>query len=239
MNASSTSSNKQYAHITKSDKANNVKSLVTVHVRISFPTNHGIAYFVAYPYPMRPPKSRKAQNPLPIYPKELKTRLLDYGYTNRTMPERPYPNYGYRWMFAFRAALAKSGLLVPHSMFEYYQWRSAMLPYMKAECERINAIEDNRSELYRRASTEYDESRADYEAEAQSRGLYPTEVRFLQQNILTFAQAKLAPGTWWIVGTLKIPSLTYYWQIPVSVTGSEPQFLDLNENNALLIDGAW
>ena len=50
---------------------------------------------------------------------------------------------------------------------------------------------------------------------------------------------RLAGGPWYVTGTHKVPGLTYYWQLPVTVEPGETKEVELNESNALVIEGAW
>lgn len=198
--------------------------------------------FTFYPYPMMPPPAKQQHKALPETAKNgLKQMLLTSGYIQRTQATSAYPFNGWRWQYAFKAALRRSNLGVPHIMTEMYSWADEMIPYIKPEIVRLNLAEKERTQRYQRAREEYDETRVDIEAESVRKGLFPVEVRIQKFDGRTtrFGTARLAPGSWWLVGTHKVAGLTYYWNEPVEIHENQPKSVELTEASALLIEGGW
>ena len=211
--------------------------LSDVLVRVNVPHNlRAVETLSAYPYPVQPPRQKGSIRPLPTRDQGLKGYLLQSGYANRRGWDRPYPPFGWRWEYAYNAALRRSGRSVPHTMMAMYPWCNDMVKFVKPEVERANDAEKERQLRYSRAVEQYQKSYADLESEATRRGLYPCELRMSRAGQ---AQTRLAPGTWWIVGTHKVPGLTYYWQTPVTVTKGDTAQVLLTEANALVLEGGW
>jgi hypothetical protein len=220
-----------------------VDSNVPIRVTINVPHNKdAIREFTAYPYPVEPPLMKAQPKPLPDDPeKGLRGFVMNSGYTNRTQALQAYPYNGWRWQYAFQAALRKSGLGVPHIMSEMYTWTDEMLPYVVPECKRLNQAEKERLRRYRACSQDAQENHVDFESDAVRKGLFPTEVviqRFNGRQV-RFGNVKVAPGSWWIIGTHRVAGLKYYWNEPITVDEGQPNTVELNESNALLIEGGW
>lgn len=220
-----------------------VDTKVPLRVVINVPHNIDVRNdFTFYPYPMMPPKIRAQVKPLPETSKDgLRQQILNSGYVNRTQATTAYPYGGWRWQYAYKAALRRSGLGVPHLVTEMYSWADEMLPYVKPEVVRLNLAEKDRLKRYQRAKEEYDESRADIETESVRKGLFPVEVRLTKFDgkMTRFGNAKVLPGSWFLVGTHRTAGLTYYWNLPVEVDANQPKTVELNEANALLVEGGW
>ncbi len=198
--------------------------------------------FTFYPYPMMPPPAKQQHKALPETAKNgLKQMLLTSGYIQRTQATSAYPFNGWRWQYAFKAALRRSNLGVPHIMTEMYSWADDMIPYIKPEIVRLNLAEKERTQRYQRAREEYDETRVDVEADSIRKGLFPVEVRIqkFDGRVTRFGTARVLPGSWWLVGTHKVAGLTYYWNQPVEVQENQPKTVELTEASALLIEGGW
>ncbi len=217
---------------------------VPVKVVINVPHNiEAINEFTVYPYPMQPPRQKQQVKGLPETEKNgLRNMLITSGYTQRTQTSRAYPYGGWRWQYAYKAALRRSGLGSPHVVSEMYTWADEMMPYIKPECIRLNLAEKERTRLYQRAKEDYDETRVDSETESVRKGLFPVDVRIqkFDGRQTRFGTMKLLPGSWWLVGTHKVSGLTYYWNLPIVIDADEPpKTIELTEANAMVIEGAW
>lgn len=211
---------------------------VEVELRINVPHwTRTKEHFVAYPYPPKPPPIKKPYQPLPEKPKKLKSLLLATGYRTRRGSQHAYPHGGWRWRYAYNSALRHAGGRVPHTIIDMYPWTSSMVKYILPEVKRINAGEERRQQRYFKALTDYNRNHTDLKTEAIRTGLYPIGVHMYRRGAGRMA---LPEGTWWIVGNHKVPGLTYYWQIPVTVEpGRQVPLLTFTEQNALLIEGGW
>jgi hypothetical protein len=210
-------------------------STVTLSISVSQNQKY-VDTFYAYPYPVRPPVNQTPQMSLPTRPKALRQYLLNSGYSMRLPRDRPYQTFGLRWNTALDNALKRHGGRMPMTIFGLYQWVDEMIPYVIPEVKRINAIEQDRTRRYNKATYEYQRDHTEVESEATRLGLTPQEIRINRKRTGT---AQLPEGTWWIAGTHKVPGLTYYWQIPVSLTANDSQSFKLTEDNAIFIEGGW
>lgn len=226
-----------------------VKRLVRIVVNVPYTkmssvTRRFVTHFVAYPYPVQPPRIKKTIASLPTPDSKaglmrLKSLIQDVSYNSRTIVERPYPAGGLRFKYAYQKALQKSGLTEPQTLIGVYPFIDQILPYVIPEVKKYNRLEDERLRRYKLAIKEFEENRADIETDAMGQGLFPIEIKTNRtEKGLKAGDAELTPGTWWIVGTLRIPSLTYYWQLPVSITSTSNEVV-LNQENAMLIEGGW
>ncbi len=211
-----------------------------LRLRVVVPHNkQAIDSFMVYPYPVKPPVVKQPDG-LPTSFKLIKGRIVETGYLNRQSGIKPIPTFGWRWEEAYNAGLrhaaAKVGMGEPHTFATYYPWSSEMVKWVLPECRRINAQEDERWERYQGVNTEYNEKRVDIEMQSVRDGLFPLKMKRLSNF---GASTNLPPGNWWVVGTHKVPGLTYYWNMPVSVPPGSSTNVVLNERNALVIKGAW
>jgi hypothetical protein len=220
-----------------------VDSKVPLKVVINVPRNIDARNeFTFYPYPMKPPPVKQQQKPLPETARNgLSNMLLSSGYSQRTQATLAYPFGGWRWQYAYNAALRRSGLGVPHVMTEMYAWVDDMMPYIKPEVIRLNLAEKERHQRYDRAREDFEETRVDIESDSVRKGLFPVPVRMQTYSgrVTRFGSARVLPGSWWLVGTHKVAGLTYYWNQPVEVDENQPKTIELTEANALLIEGGW
>ncbi len=226
-------------------KDNEHEEKCNVNVIINVPHNlNAVNHFIAYPYPMAMPKPRLAttgRGELATDSKSLQAQVINSGYDAPESGMRPYPYLGWRWQYAYHHALNASHLDEPHSIAEMYPFAHNLLPYVRAECKRINIIEHDRQERYDRAQAEFEQNRSDAEADAIRKGYLPIEFKLnkLFQTHMNEAQLKLGEGTWWITGTHRVPGLIYYWQQQVEAVKGDTATCELTEDNALLIEGAW
>lgn len=225
------------------EEASEQTSQHLTELRIIIGTPHmkrGTISLLASPYPMPPLKITSPIKPLATQPIQLKNMLIASGYTRKLVTETAYPYGGWRWRYAYEAAVKKSGRSEPHFIGASYFWAKGMIPYAKEECERSNDQETERHNRYVRAEEEYQRNHVDMETDAVRKGYGPTEVhcnRLAEQG--REGRVHLGPGDWWVVATMKVPGLTYYWQQPVQIIEGEQPVVLLNEDNALSIQGAW
>jgi hypothetical protein len=221
------------------------KGLVPVRVTINTPHNADqVNTLVAYPYPPKPPRIKQVIKMLASTEKEgLRNLIISEGYSARTGRFRPYPSQGWRWQYAFHAALRRSGLGYPHVIAEMYTWADDMEKYVKIEVVRSNHAEKARASRYEDAVKDYEENSVEIEQDAVTHARFPTEVKFdaIDERQSRNGKVFLAPGKWWMTGLLKVAGLKYYWQVPFEIEEgtTEQQLVELTEANALVIQGAW
>lgn len=194
--------------------------------------------FAIYPYPVKPPVVKGPAAPIPQDVKSLKHLLLHSGYNARSHPDKPYPTGGYRWQYAFQAAVKKSGIGVPHSLVGAYQWIGQIMPYVMREAQAWNQFEKERYQRYEKAVAEFEKTRSEVEDDAVREGLYPMALR-PRKGFASSTDATIPAGNWWLTCTRKAQGITYYWQIPFSAAPGENVNLTLTQPNALVITGGW
>lgn len=209
----------------------------TVFITVSVPhRNKAVDSFTAFPYPVKPPKIFKEILPLPTKIKALKGMLVDTGYTTRFSGDLPYPPGGWRWQYAYQAALRHKGGGVPHTILEMYGWADRMAHYIQPEVIRMNDAEERRKERYDKTVAEYQKSYFEIQNDATRKGLIALNFRTARKGVLG---VRLPAGTWWIAGSRKLPGLFYYWQIPITLAAGTTENIQLTESNALVIQGGW
>jgi hypothetical protein len=215
---------------------------VFVRVQLTVPhSSNAVHKLVAYPYPMALPKARKEIFDLSTETRALKEEILTSGYTQRGTSNKPYPFNGWRWQYAYHNALKRAHTYEPAVISDIYPFVSKMTPYCREECRRINNIEHERVERYKRLAEEYEQHAQEAETEATRKGYTPVavEINKMWRGHFNIGEVRLGEGTWWITGTKKVPGITYYWQQPIEVIKGEPVVCELTEDNALVIEGGW
>lgn len=208
-----------------------------VVVRVNVPhKDRAVDTFAVHPYPMKPPVLKKMIDMVPEDEKTLKGLLLSTGYALRAHPDKPYPVGGWRWQYAYREAVRKSHLGVPHTIFGAYQWIKQIMPYAQREVIATNMAETERFQRYQKAVEEFDKKRVEVENDAVSKGLYPLDLRGRRPGQ---CEGNVAAGNWWLTCTRKAPGITYYWQVPFSAAPGENVNLTLTQPNALIVTGGW
>lgn len=213
-------------------------------VRVQLTVPHSIQAvhkLIAYPYPMALPKARKEMQPLPTNTTALKEEVLTTGYTQRGTQWKPYPFMGWRWQYAYHNALKRAHVEEPSTINDIYPFVNKMVPYCREECKKVNAIEDERVERYKRLAEEYEQHGQEAETEATRKGYLPVnvEINKMWRGHFNIGEVKLSEGIWYIIGTKKVPGITYYWQQPIEVVKGQPVICELTEDNALVIEGGW
>ncbi len=235
--------------------SNKVLNLMPVEIKVNVGhLNNAVNYFAFYPYPIKPPAIKNPKNLLPTTPIFVKQMLTASGYLARSGRDIPYPNGGWRWKEAFTRASERCDALTPHTYLEVPMWRSKMTPYIIEEIKKLNDLETLRKQRYQRLVDIYEEDGREAENKSNEKGVLPVKVQMsrMKHGFGRIGYAKLTPGQWWLVGTHKAPGIIYYWQEPIDVKSVEdldesfkidgkiqPQMLDLREENAVIIDGAW
>jgi len=199
-------------------------------------TSHAVDKFVVCPYLTRPPEITKPIMLFPLSGKKLEKMLFNAGYTSRSNTSKVYQPLGWRWEYCFEQALKKHRGELPHTVLQAYPWARSMVDYILPQIKHSNAIEISRKSRYDNLYEAYQKSGVDVENDAARNGLYPIVIRF---NKRFQAQTQVAPGTWWVTGIRKVPGLTYYWQFPFKAISGHTAAVQLNEDNALLIQGNW
>lgn len=189
-----------------------------------------------YPYPVKPPTCDPPA-PLPDRGAGLNNLIRNTSFLARPNLDKPFPTAGgWRWIFAYKAALAKSGLSEPHTIFGEYSFASDLTPYVAAECKRRNVFEKQRRKIYEQAIDDYNRTHEELEVQAVKTGLKPVALRLAEYGL---AKGQMPPGTWWLQVTRKLPGLKFYWLQPVTSVAGKRTEVNLNDNNALAIIGAW
>ncbi len=223
------------------DDAPPAKSIL--RVRISVPQMDKCTQaFAIYPYVTKPLKILIPHAPLPEEDMlDFRMRLIQTGYANRQSLTRPYPLMGWRWHYAYRNALKRSGLSEPKFVTGIYRFADEMTKYVKPECERINRIEEARSKRYQAMMVEYEDNHKDEESEAIRLNREPIKVplRLVAKGKAVEGTVSLPPGEWYITGKHQVPGLLYYWQERIKVNSGENISANLTDANALLIQGGW
>jgi len=214
---------------------------INLIVRIIVPHNTQASDWCRiYPYPIAPPKKKKDPDKLPLTDKDLRNLVLSVEYWSKSRKDKPYPPGGWRMQYALGAALAKSGIGEPHTIFTEYGWSDEIIPYVRKEVQVINAKENERIQHYNLARSVYDENRTDLEVQAFNQGLFPIDVPIRRQlGGFQTGQALVDKTNWWIVATHQVPGLKYFWLWPVKLNDNREQVAILNEDNAIYIEGAW
>jgi len=197
--------------------------------------------FSINPYTTAPPPIAIPIAMLPENRNGLKSKILSTGYGQRLSLTKPYPDSGWRWQYCYRRARAKSGIGEPHMFFQMYRFADDLIPYVLPEAKRSNKIEFARLERYNQFKTEYADNHKDEEMEALRLGHEPIKLTLapIKRGTMLETSLFISPGDWWITGTHKVPGLIYFWQQPVKVHNNESQTIELNEENALLVQGGW
>ncbi len=193
-----------------------------------------------YPYPVAPPIKKNEITEIPYKDKQLRSALLAMGYWGRTRPDKIYPAGGWRMQYALKAAVAKSGLGMPHTLFTEYVWVENITPYMRKETVLINAKEKERKNRYAQMQQVFIDYRAEIETQALNKGLFPIDYP-MKAAVGGYRRGEslVDKATWWIVAMHKVAGLKYYWLYPVKLSDSPQQEVTLNEDNAIFIEGAW
>lgn len=223
------------------NERNKERGGLVVNLNIPHKTPNNKTVCTVYPWPTMLPKALNPHVPLPLKTKAIKNLILQTGYTQKYLKRTAYPIGGWRWQEAYHRALERSGQWEPHTILSMYIFREALFPYCKEEIERSNEKEEERLERYKQADADYKELKADAETEALRKGLQPSPLNFnrISPKLMRQGAIRLLPGNYWIVCTHKVPGLTYYWQLPISIHEGEALETTLDEDNAILIDGAW
>lgn len=196
----------------------------------------------AFPWPVAPPRNKKFPPPLPETEKALRQMLMQSGYVNRTNPDMPYPTGGYRFLYAYRAAVRKSGMSLPHTILEHYGWVDKMMNYMIPEVTASNNHEEVRFDTFKAVEKFNIENEQRIRNEALRQGLEPAALKPIEMPAKTVGrhfQATVKPAKWWVVGVHKAPGLKYYWHHPVEVQEGKLNRVVLTEGNAIFIEGGW
>lgn len=217
-------------------------ALASLTVRLSVPQmNKATDLFTVYPYTVKPPRVVQMITPLPETDEALKNSLFNSGYVSRLSMNKPYPAQGWRWHYAYSSALKRSGGYEPSTLIGLYGWQKDMIKYIKPECERINKIEELRTENYQKMLQSYEDNHKDEEMEALRNGLEPTPLKFhlAKKGKAIEGTVNLKPGEWWITGQHRVPGLTYFYMYNLKLSAGEHKEVLLNDTNAILIQGGW
>jgi hypothetical protein len=208
-----------------------------VSVQLLVPQRKGCTdSFMIYPYPVKPPTNDKKLKPLPKTMKGLRGALFDSGYSGRTVASKAYPSIGWRWRYIFQTAVEKSKLPLPHTAVTAYTWLDEIVPYAIPELKKVNMAERARIMRYNKAVEFWDLNNVDLENAATQEGKHPYDISFNQNWV---ARARLPEGNWWVVGTHRVTSLVFYWQEPIKIVAGSHTNLNLDEWNALVVQGDW
>lgn len=227
---------------TQEDEPPAEEGQVQIRIRINVPQkNRATSAISVYPYPPRPPRNIFFAAPLPTKEPQVRGQLLNTGYAGRTSLSKTFPPGGWRWQYALREAVDKSGANFPSNILTMYPWVSRILPYMNAEIAKVNEIEKDRKIRYLAICKEFEENGQDLENEALQKGLSPVELRMRYRTGVRMLSGvvNVTPGTWWVVATHKVPGLNYFWMQPITAVAGENMSIQLTQSNAIAIQGGW
>ncbi len=208
---------------------------IVVVVSVNVPRNRGAKdNFVLSPYPLVAMKRPEMLN-LPLDFDQLKEIIKRTIYFRwRNMPE-DVPDW--RIDGAFTQALKKSGKHMPGNEIGLDAWIDNFLPFMAVQIKEINLKEKARKARYELMAEVPDDFRLEAEKNAKLQQRIPMAVRVGQiRRGLRQGRVKVLPGTWWLVGTHAVAGMIYYWQEEFEIMNG-PRLLELNEDNALIIQG--
>jgi len=197
--------------------------------------------FTVYPYMTEVPKPLKAYGFNDTQYNRIREALVVQAFSAPVNERRPYPPQGWRFDYALKAAQRETGEWRPHTLVTIYPWVDRIYPVLRKYLSRSNDAEAARFDRCADFRKDYEERHIDVETEAMKQGLEPVDLRMMVYHLsLKRAQVMLPKGNYWVTGVHKVIGLKYYWQEPVTIDGSGPKSVELNEANALLIDGgAW
>jgi hypothetical protein len=198
-------------------------------------TTEAVDVFTLYPYPVKPP-DWTPQPELAHTENALRGQIRNTGFANRPNLDKPYIDGGFRWYYAYKAALAKSGLTEPHTSLVEYKFCDEIMPYVAHECKIRNQFEKTRLTRYNKTKTAWERTHTELEADALRQGLTPIA---LTHRLFSVGQGEFPPGTWWLQVTRKTPGIKYYWSQPITATPGQRIDVVLNDDNALAIIGGW
>lgn len=218
---------------------NQQKVKLVIHINVPH-NNKAVDWCRIYPYPVAPPIKKNDITELSSKDKPLRSSLLAMAYWSKTRSDKIYPAGGWRMQYALTAAMAKSGLGVPHILFTEYAWVENITPYVRKEILVINAKEKERKNRYAQMQEVFNDYRAELETQALNKGLFPIDVPIVREiGGHRKGEAVVDKAIWWIVAMHKVPGLKYYWLWPVKLSDSPQQGVTLAEDNAIFIEGAW
>ena len=167
--------------------------------------------------------------------------LVTQAFAAPVNERRPYPPQGWRFDYALKAAIRESGAGRPHTMVTMYPWIDTIYPYLRKYLARSNEAEQARFDRLAQFRRDYAEKHNDIETDAMKAGLYPVECKMQIYHLsLRRADVMLPKGNYWVTGSHKVIGLKYYWEEPITIDENGPRSIELNEANAILIDGgAW
>jgi hypothetical protein len=214
----------------------------TLTIRLSVPLmKKRTDIFSLNPYSTAPPKVAIPIAPLPEAPAALRYKIINSGYNARLSMTKPYPDGGWRWHYAYDRARKISGIGEPHVFFQMYNFADDLTPYVVPQCKRINKIEAQRIKTYFALKESFADNHKDEEMEALRLGLEPIKLNFtpVRRGDVLETSLFVSPGDWWITGSHKVPGLIYFWQEPVKIREGDTVVKELNEDNAILVQGGW
>lgn len=208
---------------------------VTVIVSVDVPYNQDAQDQCAlYPYPITAMKVDSIEE-LPSdleSVKEIVRKMiaLSQGISGQSPPD-------WRVERAFKQAVMVSRKEIPHTPVGVDAWISEFVPYMQAQIMAINATEKQRQDRYGLIAGLPDDYIALAEKNASAKKLEPVSVRITQVRPgLHEGRVKVCPGSWWAVARHKANAMTYYWQQEITISDG-PRLIELNEQNALIVQG--
>jgi hypothetical protein len=194
-----------------------------------------------FPYLSEVPKAFKAYGFNDTQYNRIKDSLVIQAFSAPMNERRPYPPQGWRFYYALNAAEREKGEWLPHTLVTIYPWVDRIYPVLRKYLAASNEAEAARFDRCDTFRKDYEERHIDLETDAMKAGLYPVEISPTVYHLsLRRAQVMLLPGNYWVTGWHKVIGLKYYWQEAVTIDENGPKAVELNEANALLIDGgSW
>ncbi len=203
--------------------------------------NNASDNFVAYPYPFPPIEISSFKTDLPTDPSKVKEILTEELSAKNWMIADAFSKRGFFMQDAFRAALADCKLPLTGKFDQALIDQVAAV--FKSKLELSNKREELRKRQYKDLVAYASEEGEKLKAMSEAAKLCPIRIPVMQlRHSLWQGCNWLGEGTWWLVGTHRVPNLLYYWQVKISVPQdptSQPgdaQYLQLTDQNAAAIE---
>ncbi len=203
--------------------------------------NNALDNFIAYPYPLTPLQVTAFKTNLPTDSDKITELLKNELTANKWLIDDAFLRQGFFMQDAFKNALndcnlPKTGKFDP-------AWLEQVTTAFKLQAILSNKRELERKDRYDNLVKYVSEDEEGLKDKADAAKLSPVRIPVSQlRHNLWQGCEWLGEGTWWVVGTHRLPKLTYYWQVKINVpedatlkTG-DAQYLQLTEQNATAID---
>lgn len=204
--------------------------------------NNAIDNFIAYPYPFPPPLEMSAfKTDLPTDSSKVEQLLKDELSARDWLIDGAFLKRGAFMQDAFLRALRDCKL--PLSGKFDQGWLEQVTAPFKLHLMQSNQREEERKQRYKEIADFATDQGEAIKEKSEAAGLCPIRIPVTQlRHSLWQGCNWLGEGSWWLVGTHKLPNLLYYWQVKVTVPqdaafeSGDAQYLQLTDQNAAAIE---